>query len=91
MFLRMDTMRFSMARRPLKDIMEKFKRVLWGQLDRLGTRVRESRNMWEVGKFLATTVGKVFCKKGLWGKLGRLGTRLREYSNMETNTIVRED
>ena len=46
---------------------------------------------WEVGKCLATTVGKLFCKKGLWGKLGRLETRLREHSNMETNTIVMEE
>ena len=46
---------------------------------------------WEVGECLATTVGKMFCKKGLLGKLGRLGSRLMEYSNMEANTIVRED
>ena len=42
----MDTRGFSMARSPLRNIMERFtKRLLWGQLDRLGTRVRESSIM----------------------------------------------
>jgi hypothetical protein len=67
MCLMMDTMRFSMAMRPfmVRNIMERFcKRVLWGQLDRLGTRVRGSSIMGtntmvreckgEVGKYLTT-------------------------------------
>ena len=68
-----DTRRFSMNRTPFKDrdIMEKFsKRGLWGQLDRLGTRVWESRIMrtntmvreckGEVGKYLTHTVERLF-------------------------------
>jgi hypothetical protein len=69
----MDTRGFSMARSPFRNIMERFsKMLLWGQLDRLGTRVSESSIMWtntmvreckgEVGKSLINTVERLFRK-----------------------------